>query len=80
MCNSVFSFSLVRGQLSAGAVCVAVREIFFFVEWGCCWKLRDLDGGHLLGVSGCPQQRGKGRKSVVVFSQLLDIILRTSAG
>lgn len=62
VCNSVFSFSLVRGQLSAGAVCVAVREIFFFRGVGLLLETQGLGRRPFAWCLGVSTAESKGEK------------------
>lgn len=48
----MFSFALVRGQLSTRAVCVAAGEIHVVEQAGAGAGNSGLDGRHLLGVWG----------------------------
>lgn len=73
----MFSFSLVRGQLSARAVCVAVGEIrgagLVLETWGwteaICWVSR-----------GVHREKKEEKEWGCFRSELLDILLCISAG
>lgn len=80
----MFSFALVRGQLSARAVCVAVGEIHGAgTGQGRCWK-PGAGRRPFAGLSGVSAARIKGRererKKRRVCTKLLDILLCASAG
>lgn len=53
----MFSFALVRGQLSTGAVCVAEGEIRGAKQARAGAGNLGLDGGHLLGVWGVYREK-----------------------
>lgn len=76
----MFSFALVRGQLSARAVCVAVGEICGVGQARAGAGNLGLDGGHVLGVWGFHGERKGEKDSGGVGSELLDIPLCASAG
>lgn len=71
----MFSFALVRGQLSEGAVCVAVGEIHGAEQARPGAGKLGLDGGHLLGVWGVHgEKKGEkewgGVRSVIRYSSV----------
>lgn len=75
----VFSFVLVRGQLSSRSVCVAVGGLHAAEQARAGAGNLDLDRGHLLGVWGVYREKKGEKEQGGVHLESLDILLYTSA-